>query len=68
MNDHSGKCPRRFYGLGIPGVQLDELAGKLIVVEGADGWGAPRKSRGSLTGWRPGATPRSRWASNVLRW
>jgi dTMP kinase len=30
---------RRFYGQGIPGVQLDELAGKLIVVEGADGSG-----------------------------
>ncbi|MGA3266097.1 MAG: dTMP kinase [Verrucomicrobiota bacterium] len=39
MNNHSGKCQRRFYGLGIPGVQLDELAGKLIVVEGADGSG-----------------------------
>src|SRR5579872_1642036 len=31
--------PRRFYGLGIPGVKLDELVGKLIVVEGADGSG-----------------------------
>jgi len=30
---------RRFYGHGIPRVQLDELAGKLIVVEGADGSG-----------------------------
>ena len=30
---------RRFYGHGIPGVALDELAGKLIVVEGADGSG-----------------------------
>jgi len=30
---------RRFYGHGIPGVQLDELAGRLIVVEGADGSG-----------------------------
>jgi dTMP kinase len=30
---------RRFYGHGIPGVKLDELAGKLIVVEGADGSG-----------------------------
>src|ERR1041385_2691122 len=30
---------RRFYGHGIPGVQLDELVGKLIVVEGADGSG-----------------------------
>jgi dTMP kinase len=31
--------PRRFYGHGIPGVQLHELVGKLIVVEGADGSG-----------------------------
>ena len=30
---------RRFYGYGIPGVQPDELVGKLIVVEGADGSG-----------------------------
>ncbi len=30
---------RRFYGHGIPGVELDELVGKLIVVEGADGSG-----------------------------
>ena len=30
---------RRFYGHGIPGVNLDQLAGKLIVVEGADGSG-----------------------------
>lgn len=30
---------RRYYGHGIPGVQLSELAGKLIVVEGADGSG-----------------------------
>jgi len=30
---------RRFFGQGIPGVKLDELAGKLIVVEGADGSG-----------------------------
>jgi len=31
--------PRRFYGHGIPGVDLTKLAGKLIVVEGADGSG-----------------------------
>src|SRR4249920_1682141 len=31
--------PRRFYGHGIPGVNLDQLAGKLIVMEGADGSG-----------------------------
>jgi dTMP kinase len=30
---------RRFYGRGIPGVDLTKLAGKLIVVEGADGSG-----------------------------
>jgi dTMP kinase len=30
---------RRFYGHGVPGVQPDELVGKLIVVEGADGSG-----------------------------
>ncbi len=29
----------RFYGSGIPGVQLEELQGKLIVVEGTDGVG-----------------------------
>ncbi|MFM2081924.1 MAG: hypothetical protein RL380_615 [Verrucomicrobiota bacterium] len=30
---------RKFYGHGIPGVKLEELVGKLIVVEGADGSG-----------------------------
>src|SRR5215475_13831106 len=30
---------RQFYGHGIPGVQPEELVGKLIVVEGADGSG-----------------------------
>jgi dTMP kinase len=30
---------RRFYGQGIPGVNPEELSGKLIVVEGADGSG-----------------------------
>ena len=33
------RSARRFFGLGIPGVTLDELGGKLIVVEGADGSG-----------------------------
>src|SRR5271156_1220957 len=34
------KCkPRRFYGQGVPEVNLSNLAGKLIVVEGADGSG-----------------------------
>src|SRR5712692_11455633 len=30
---------RRYYGHGIPGVESEQLAGKLIVVEGADGSG-----------------------------
>src|SRR5882724_8843688 len=34
----SKKC-RKFYGHGIPRVKLEDLAGKLIVVEGADGSG-----------------------------
>src|ERR1035441_3694338 len=33
------RSERRFYGHGIPGVDLEHLAGKLIVVEGADGSG-----------------------------
>lgn len=33
------KTARRFYGHGIPGVAVDKLAGRLIVVEGADGSG-----------------------------
>ena len=33
------QTPRRFYGHGIPGVEVDKLAGKLIAVEGADGSG-----------------------------
>jgi dTMP kinase len=33
------KNARRFYGQGIPGVDPEELVGKLIVVEGADGSG-----------------------------
>jgi dTMP kinase len=31
--------PRQFYGHGVPGVVPEELVGKLIVVEGADGSG-----------------------------
>src|SRR3954468_24605559 len=31
--------PKRFYGHGLPGVDLKKLSGKLIVVEGADGSG-----------------------------
>ena len=33
------RSERRFYGHGIPGVDLEMVAGKLIVVEGADGSG-----------------------------
>src|SRR5437764_12668836 len=33
------RSERRFYGHGIPRVDLEQLAGKLIVVEGADGAG-----------------------------
>jgi dTMP kinase len=33
------RSERSFYGHGIPGVDLQKLAGKLIVVEGADGSG-----------------------------
>ena len=31
--------PKRFYGHGIPGVDLEKLTGKLVVMEGADGSG-----------------------------
>jgi len=31
--------PKRFFGLGLPGVEIEKLSGKLIVVEGADGSG-----------------------------
>ena len=31
--------PKRFYGHGIPGVELEMLSGKLVVIEGADGSG-----------------------------
>ena len=31
--------PKRFYGHGIPGVDLDKLSGRLVVIEGADGSG-----------------------------
>src|ERR1700690_494506 len=35
------RTPRRFYGHGIPKVDLERLAGRPIVVEGADGSGRP---------------------------
>src|SRR5262245_54887750 len=44
---------RRFYGHGIPGVELDKLAGKLIVVEGADGSGRSTQIA-RLVGWLEG--------------
>ena len=31
--------PKHFYGHGIPGVDLEKLTGKLVVIEGADGSG-----------------------------
>ena len=37
-NSEPRKC-RRFYGHGIPHVRPEQMAGKLIVVEGADGSG-----------------------------
>jgi dTMP kinase len=33
------RTPKRFYGHGIPGVDLEKLSGRLIAVEGADGSG-----------------------------
>ncbi len=39
------RSARRFYGHGIPGVDLEQLAGKLIVVEGADGSGRSTQIR-----------------------
>src|SRR5437016_8380982 len=44
---------RRYYGHGIPGVELKELAGKLIVVEGADGSGRSTQIA-RLVDWREG--------------
>ena len=44
---------RRFYGHGIPGVDLDKLGGKLIVVEGADGSGRSTQIA-QLTEWFEG--------------
>jgi dTMP kinase len=36
--------PKRFYGKGLPGVNLDSLSGQLIVIEGADGSGRSTQS------------------------
>jgi dTMP kinase len=48
------RSERRFYGHGIPGVNLEELAGKLIVVEGADGSGRSTQIA-KLVGWLEGS-------------
>ena len=39
------RTARRFYGQGIPGVDVEKLAGRLIVVEGADGSGRSTQIR-----------------------
>jgi len=44
------KSVRRFYGHGIPGVHPEDLAGKLIAVEGADGSGRSTQIA-QLVGW-----------------
>ena len=44
------RSKRRFYGQGIPGVDVSKLAGKLIVVEGADGSGRSTQIQ-SLVDW-----------------
>jgi len=45
--------PKRFYGHGIPGVEVRRLSGKLIVVEGADGSGRSTQIA-RLVGWLEG--------------
>ncbi len=45
--------PKRFYGFGIPGVDPVRLAGKLVVVEGADGSGRSSQIR-RLVDWLEG--------------
>lgn len=45
--------PKRFYGYGIPGVDLSRLCGKLVVVEGADGSGRSTQIA-RLVGWLEG--------------
>jgi len=47
------RSERRFYGHGIPRVDLEQLAGKLIVVEGADGSGRSTQIA-MLTQWLEG--------------
>jgi len=36
--------PKKYFGLGLPNVDLNQLKGKLITIEGTDGWAAPLKS------------------------
>lgn len=43
-------APKRFYGKGIPGIDIRELPGKLIVIEGADGSGRSTQI-GRLVDW-----------------
>lgn len=43
-------APKQFYGKGIPGINIDELTGKLIVLEGADGSGRSTQIR-NLVDW-----------------
>lgn len=45
---------RRFYGYGVPGVDLEKLNGKLIAVEGADGSGRSTQIR-LLVDWLEGS-------------
>ena len=47
------RTPRRFYGHGVPNVELNRLAGRLIVVEGADGSGRSTQIA-MLTRWLEG--------------
>jgi dTMP kinase len=47
------RAQRRFYGHGLPGVELEKLSGKLIVVEGADGSGRSTQIA-SLVEWLEG--------------
>ncbi|HXJ75235.1 MAG TPA: thymidylate kinase, partial [Candidatus Dormibacteraeota bacterium] len=48
------RTARRFYGHGLPNVDLDQLAGRLIVVEGADGSGRSTQIA-MLTRWLEGS-------------
>ena len=48
------RTARRFYGHGLPNVDLKRLAGRLIVVEGADGSGRSTQIA-MLMGWLEGA-------------